>query len=81
MEVATIAVYISCFLMTIFADGLSEAMNSDRELFGLEKLADVIGDQDFSWYELGSHVLDDVSRFSGVFVQSDDRCLVCFGRE
>jgi len=67
--------------VTIFTDGFSEAMNSQRDLYGIEKLAEVIGDKAVGPYELGQHVLNDVRRFAGDFPQSDDMCLVCFGRD
>ncbi len=67
--------------VTIFTDGFSEAMNSQRDLYGIEKLAEVIGNKEVGPYELGQHVLDDVRRFAGDFPQSDDMCLVCFGRD
>jgi len=68
-------------LVTIFTDGFSEAMNAQRELYGLERLAKVVGDKRVRSQELGPHVLDDVRRFVGDYPQSDDMCLVCFGRE
>lgn len=67
--------------VTIFTDGFSEAMNSDRELYGLEKLAEVIGNKTVGPHELGGHILGDVRKFAGDYPQSDDMCLVCFGRE
>jgi len=67
--------------VTIFTDGFSEAMNSRRDLYGIEKLAEVIGNKDVGPHELGQHVLDDVRSFAGDFPQSDDMCLVCFGRD
>jgi serine phosphatase RsbU (regulator of sigma subunit) len=67
--------------VTIFTDGFSEAMNSQRDLYGIEKLAQVIGDSSVDAYGLGQHVLDDVRRFAGDFPQSDDMCLLCFGRD
>ncbi len=67
--------------VTIFTDGFSEAMNSNRDLYGIEKMVEVIGNKEVGPYELGQHLLDDVRRFAGDFPQSDDMCLVCFGRD
>lgn len=67
--------------VTIFTDGFSEAMNSDRDLYGIEKLSEVISDKNVGPHELGEHVLGDVRRFAGDFPQSDDMCIVCFGRD
>ncbi len=67
--------------VTVFTDGFSEAMNSERELYGIEKLIEVVGNNSVSSYDLGKHVLGDVRKFAGNFPQSDDMCLVCFGRD
>jgi len=67
--------------VTIFTDGFSEAMNSKHELYGIEKLAEVIGDTTVGPHDLGQHVLGDVRDFAGDFPQSDDMCLLCLGRE
>ncbi|MCH2114060.1 MAG: SpoIIE family protein phosphatase [Pirellulales bacterium] len=67
--------------VTVFTDGFSEAMNSKRELYGIEKLIKVVGDKSVGAHDLGQHVLSDVRQFAGDFPQSDDMCLVCFGRE
>lgn len=68
-------------LVTIFTDGFSEAMNSNRELYGLERLAKVIGKESVPSVDVGSHLLADVRQFAGDYPQSDDMCLVCIGRE
>lgn len=66
--------------LTLFTDGFSEAMNSSRELYGLERLAQQIQLASPAVSELGPHVLTDVRKFVGDFSQSDDMCLACFGR-
>jgi sigma-B regulation protein RsbU (phosphoserine phosphatase) len=67
--------------VTIFTDGFSEAMNSNRELYGVERMNVIIKDQAVSPVVLGNHLLEDVRRFAGDFPQSDDMCLVCLGRD
>jgi sigma-B regulation protein RsbU (phosphoserine phosphatase) len=67
--------------VTVFTDGFSEAMNSNRELFGMERLTEVVGDKSVGSHELGQHLLENVRGFAGDYPQSDDMCLVCFGRE
>ena len=67
-------------VLTIFTDGFSEAMNGQRELYGLERLKNQISSPALSVLDFGQHILDDVSRFVDGFDQSDDMCLVCFGR-
>ncbi len=66
--------------LTMFTDGFSEAMNSARDLYGLERLAEQIKASVTDVEELGRQVLSDVRRFVGDFDQSDDMCLACFGR-
>jgi serine phosphatase RsbU (regulator of sigma subunit) len=67
-------------VLTIFTDGFSEAMNSDRELYGLERLKEQISSPAVSVEALGEHILDDVRKFANGYDQSDDMCLVCLGR-
>lgn len=68
-------------MLTIFTDGFSEAMNNQRELYGLERLKRQISLPAQNVADFGQQILEDVSRFVDGFDQSDDMCLVCFGRE
>jgi serine phosphatase RsbU (regulator of sigma subunit)/pSer/pThr/pTyr-binding forkhead associated (FHA) protein len=68
-------------LVTIFTDGFSEAMNSERELYGIERMSRLIGTKEVKTMEIGNHLLADVRQFAGDFPQSDDMCLVCLGRD
>jgi serine phosphatase RsbU (regulator of sigma subunit) len=67
-------------VVTIFTDGISEAMNSNRDLYGLERLRNELSSPNVTAADLGEFILDDVRRFADGFAQSDDMCLVCFGR-
>jgi serine phosphatase RsbU (regulator of sigma subunit) len=67
-------------VVTIFTDGISEAMNSDRALYGLERLRQGLANPTENVLDLGERILDDVRRFVDGFAQSDDMCIVCFGR-
>ena len=67
--------------MTLFTDGISEAMNSENQLYGLERLEKQVGAETGGVAMLGRHILDDVKKFVGGRPQSDDMCLLCFGRE
>ncbi|MGD9722572.1 MAG: SpoIIE family protein phosphatase [Pirellulales bacterium] len=66
--------------LAIFTDGFSEAMNSDNELYGLDRLRGQLANQQAQINELGKLILDDVRKFVGGRPQSDDMCLACFGR-
>lgn len=68
-------------VVTIFTDGFSEAMNSQRELYGLERLKRQLSSPAINVRDFGQHILDDVNKFVNGHDQSDDMCLVCFGRE
>jgi serine phosphatase RsbU (regulator of sigma subunit)/pSer/pThr/pTyr-binding forkhead associated (FHA) protein len=67
--------------LTVFTDGISEAMNAEKQLYGLERLSNQVGSQAVSVVELGERILSDVRNFVGGQPQSDDMCLACFGRE
>jgi serine phosphatase RsbU (regulator of sigma subunit)/pSer/pThr/pTyr-binding forkhead associated (FHA) protein len=67
-------------VVTMFTDGFSEAMNGDRELYGLERLKQQIKSPPADMSGFGQHILEDVRRFVNGVDQSDDMCLVCFGR-
>ncbi|HEX4412402.1 MAG TPA: SpoIIE family protein phosphatase [Lacipirellulaceae bacterium] len=67
-------------VLTIFTDGFSEAMNNERELYGIERLKQQLNSPAVSLVDFGQHILEDVHKFVDGFDQSDDMCLVCFGR-
>ena len=66
--------------LVLFTDGISEAMNGDGELYGLERLEAQLADPSADVADLGRLILDDVKRFVGGRPQSDDLCLACVGR-
>jgi sigma-B regulation protein RsbU (phosphoserine phosphatase) len=66
--------------LTMYTDGIPDAMNVAKELYGSGRLeaqlrAKVNGVQD-----LGRRILEDVQRFVGSQAQSDDMCVTCVGR-
>jgi serine phosphatase RsbU (regulator of sigma subunit)/pSer/pThr/pTyr-binding forkhead associated (FHA) protein len=66
--------------VTVFTDGFSEAMNAERDLYGLERLMEQVSSSAVSVNDLGKHILEDVNKFVDGYAQSDDMCLACFGR-
>jgi sigma-B regulation protein RsbU (phosphoserine phosphatase) len=68
--------------LTLFTDGISEALNPANELYTLERLQKRLGSpaENENAAELGRSVLDDVKRHAAGYAQSDDMCLVVFGR-
>ena len=67
-------------LLTLYTDGITEAMNDDDELYGLERLRSQLGSPARGSTARAAD-LDDVKHFVGLRPQSDDMCLVCFGRK
>jgi phosphoserine phosphatase RsbU/P len=67
--------------LTLFTDGFSEAMNADNDLYGLARLHDRLAEPATTVRQLGTQLLADVKSFVGEREQSDDMCLVCFGRQ
>lgn len=67
--------------LTLFTDGISEAMNTEKQAYGLERLSAQISSPTATVADLGHLILDDVRAFVGGQQQSDDMCLACFGRE
>lgn len=67
--------------LTVFTDGISEAMNSASDLYGLERLEAQLHETTSDGVaSIGRGLLEDVKKFVGRTPQRDDMCLVCFGR-
>jgi serine phosphatase RsbU (regulator of sigma subunit) len=67
-------------ILTSFTDGFSEAENVKRELYGMERLAKQVASPVKGVTELGQRILSDVKQHASGHRQSDDMCLLCFGR-
>ena len=67
-------------VITIFTDGISEALNPANELYTLERLQQQIALATDGPATLGKTILEDVKRHAAGRAQSDDMCLVVFGR-
>ena len=67
--------------VALYTDGFSEANNAKNELYSIERLEARIGMKTEGVTEIGRSILSDVQQFVGGTPQSDDMCLVCFGRE
>ncbi|MGH7200088.1 MAG: PP2C family protein-serine/threonine phosphatase, partial [Planctomycetaceae bacterium] len=65
--------------MTIFTDGITEAMDSKHNLYGTERLARFIADGPQSSEQIVKAIVNEVDRFSGGNAR-DDMCLVSFRR-
>ena len=67
--------------LTMFTDGFSEAMNAQKHLYGLDRLRNQLSGELDEVTQLGRRILSDVKVFVRGHPQSDDMCLVCFGRD
>ena len=66
--------------LILYTDGVTEAMNEEREQFGIERLKSVILETPQSPAELGEQILKAVRTFAGQAEQYDDLTLVIIGR-
>lgn len=67
--------------LILFTDGITEAMNEERELFGIERLKAAICESKTGASELGTQILNTVKKFVGKSEQYDDLTLVIIGRD
>ena len=67
-------------LVAMFTDGVSEAMNEKGDLYTIERIEKQLAGKATGASSLGARVLEDVKKFVGTRDQSDDMCLICFGR-
>jgi serine phosphatase RsbU (regulator of sigma subunit) len=68
-------------IVTLYTDGISEAMNKNNEQFGFERLRKRLGGDCSDFSEYANALIDDVRRFTEKQPQSDDICVVCIRRD
>jgi serine phosphatase RsbU (regulator of sigma subunit) len=66
--------------VVIYTDGVSEAMNPQSDLYGLDRLREMITAGPSSPTLLGQKIVADVKRHANGRPQNDDITLMCFGR-
>ena len=66
--------------LLLFSDGVSEAMNTAGEQFGLKGLSSVLERSDISPRKAGAQIMQAVKTHAAGRDQHDDITLVCFGR-
>lgn len=66
--------------VVLYTDGISEAMDAEDNLYGTDRLQSGLAERPQSVTDLGHRILDSVRRFVAGHPQSDDMCLLCFGR-
>lgn len=66
--------------VVIYTDGVSEAMNANGELYGVDRLRNLIKSQLPETQTLGTAIRADVRKHAGNHPQNDDITLMVFGR-
>lgn len=67
--------------LLMFSDGVSEAMDTGDQIYGLDRARAVLAEPGGSAETIGRRILGAVERHSAGQEQTDDICLVCIGRE
>ncbi|HEY2827482.1 MAG TPA: SpoIIE family protein phosphatase [Pirellulales bacterium] len=67
-------------MITLFTDGISEALNPANDLYTLQRLQKELSKSADTATTMGRAILDDVRHHALNRAQSDDMCLVVFGR-
>lgn len=67
-------------IVVIYTDGVSEAMNPQGDLYGMDRLREVVSKGAPNAAELGKIIREDVRRFANGRDQNDDITLMTFGR-
>jgi phosphoserine phosphatase RsbU/P len=66
--------------VVIYTDGVSEAMNAQQELYGIERLQEFVKSHTAKPSELGPQIREDVRKHAAGHPQNDDITLMAFGR-
>ena len=66
--------------LTMYTDGIPEAMNVAKDMYGSKRLHAQLHATVEDVKALGHRILEDVRRFVGNQPQSDDMCVTCLGR-
>ncbi len=67
-------------LLLAFTDGIHEAFDPEKRMYGLKAITDVVERCDGHPVHVGRALISDVRRFAQGRLQSDDMCVVSFGR-
>jgi sigma-B regulation protein RsbU (phosphoserine phosphatase) len=66
--------------VVIYTDGVSEAMNAAGDLYGVDRLRDLVKKQSADTQTIGTAIRADVRKHAGGHPQNDDITLLVFGR-
>lgn len=65
----------------VYTDGINEAMNSDGQLYGVDRVREAVRTGPEQIGELGEFLLSDLGQFTQDYSQSDDICVIGLQRE
>ena len=65
--------------MILYTDGITDAMNSDEEFYGENKLIDFLNNHN-SENKIVTKLLEDINKFTGSEEQFDDMTLVILNK-
>lgn len=68
-------------LILAYTDGVNEAISEEGDLFSNQRVRQVLKASPHDAINIGKALVADVRRFSAGLRQSDDICLLCFGRD
>jgi serine phosphatase RsbU (regulator of sigma subunit) len=68
-------------LLLAYTDGVSEATNPSDQMYGMQRVCDIVAVGPQQAERMGQCLLDDVQEFLDNRRQSDDICVLCFQRE
>lgn len=66
--------------LVMFSDGFPDALNLAGEEYGLDRLRQSVAGGPADVEQLGGQVVRNVRSYSASAAQTDDMCLICFGR-
>jgi phosphoserine phosphatase RsbU/P len=66
--------------VVMYTDGISEATNIDEHVYGIQRVRKTVADGPADIEQIGQLLLKDVDRFVDGQAQTDDICLLAFGR-
>jgi sigma-B regulation protein RsbU (phosphoserine phosphatase) len=65
----------------LYTDGVSEAKNPADQIYGIPRVRHMLARGSADVEGIARGLLDDMERFTVGLPQSDDICVVCFGRD
>lgn len=68
-------------VLVMYTDGIQEATSPQDELFGFERICEVVSHAPPEPSSIGRQLLGAIGRFVDGRPQHDDTCLLCFGRD